>query len=208
MTKEAILFPEAAHGTGHTAASQDCGNAGREVVRDAARDDFVLEALPHFEDIRRRASLLLKDSAIAWDAAQETYLLAWKSFHRYEPGTNCRAWLFRILWFVVMTQRSRRSRWTGAVQREASTSELSPATQLVGEQSDENVTAALKSLNPIFQSALLLVYVEQFSYREASAILKVPIGTVMSRLSRGRAALRARLARSSSRRVTTGASQL
>jgi RNA polymerase sigma-70 factor (ECF subfamily) len=72
---------------------------------DSAADRFETEALPHLNDIFRTATRILGDKARAEDVAQEVYLQAWKSFHRFEPGTNCRAWLFKILFHCVNHHR-------------------------------------------------------------------------------------------------------
>src|SRR5215471_17506254 len=71
----------------------------------SAADRFEVEALPHLNDIFRTATRILGDKARAEDVAQEVYLQAWKSFHRFEPGTNCRAWLFKILFHCVNHHR-------------------------------------------------------------------------------------------------------
>src|SRR5579884_1421208 len=72
---------------------------------------FEAEALPHMDDLYRAAARLLLDQAEAGDAVQETYLIAWKSFARYEQGTNCRAWLFQILFNVVRHERRNWFKW-------------------------------------------------------------------------------------------------
>ena len=71
----------------------------------SAADRFETEAMPHLNDIFRTATRILGDRARAEDVAQEVYLQAWKSFHRFEPGTNCRAWLFKILFHCVNHHR-------------------------------------------------------------------------------------------------------
>src|SRR5258708_23865174 len=73
--------------------------------------EFELEALPHMNDLFRTAVRLTLDQAKASDAIQETYLVAWKTFDRYERGTNCRAWLFQILFNVVRHERRKSFRW-------------------------------------------------------------------------------------------------
>jgi RNA polymerase sigma-70 factor, ECF subfamily len=156
--------------------------------------DFEAEALPHLNDIYRAALRLMLDQAKANDAVQETFLLAWKTFDRYQPGTNCRAWLFGILFNVVRHERRMRLKWiTGATEDFAEMEQVAP--QSVSENlTDGEILAALDQLPVQFREVLLLVDVEEFSYKEASEILGVPIGTVMSRVSRARAILRGQLA--------------
>jgi len=155
---------------------------------------FETEALPHLNDLFRAALRLLRDHGKAGDAVQETYLIAWKSFHRYERGTNCRAWLFQVLFNVVRHERRAWFRWVTGREDDVSATPL-PAPQPVPDSlTDGQIIAALDALPAQFRDVLLLVDVEEFSYKEASEILKTPIGTIMSRLSRGRALLRVQLA--------------
>ncbi|MFN7922051.1 MAG: sigma-70 family RNA polymerase sigma factor [Bryobacteraceae bacterium] len=145
-------------------------------------------------DLYRTAVRLLCDGPKASDAVQETYLLAWKSFHRYQRGTNCKAWLFQILFNVVRHERRSWFKWvTGREQDVAAAATVAAEAPLSAEVSDEDILRALDRLPSQFRSVLLLVDVQEFSYKEASGILGVPIGTVMSRLSRGRTELRALL---------------
>src|SRR5271155_878991 len=73
--------------------------------------DFEAEAMPHLNDLFRTAARLLLDHGEAHDAVQEVYLVAWKTFDRYQRATNCRAWLFRILLNVVLHERRKRLKW-------------------------------------------------------------------------------------------------
>src|ERR1051326_4404939 len=89
---------------GHMAASEALGWQREKAVSTADRtraEQFELEAMPHLSDIFRTAVRILGDRSRAEDVAQEVYLQAWKSFDRFEPGTNCRAWLFKILFHCV-----------------------------------------------------------------------------------------------------------
>jgi RNA polymerase sigma-70 factor (ECF subfamily) len=158
------------------------------------REDFEAEALPHLNDLYRAALRLLRDHGKAGDAVQETYLIAWKSFHRYERGTNCRAWLFQVLFNVVRHERRTWFKWVTGREDDLSTVPLAAPPPVAESLTDGEIISALDSLPAQFRDVLLLVDVEEFSYKEASEILKTPIGTVMSRLSRGRALLRAKLA--------------
>ena len=155
---------------------------------------FEDEAMPHTHDLYRTAMRLLRDASKASDAVQETYLLAWKSFDKYERGTNCRAWLFQILFNVVRHQRRDWFKWiTGRDEDLAGLARAAPY-PVPESLSDNDILTALDSLPVPFRDAVLLVDVQEFAYKEASGILNIPIGTVMSRLSRGRALLRAQLA--------------
>lgn len=154
---------------------------------------FEAEALPHMNDIFRAAVRLLLDQSRAGDAVQETYLVALKSFHRYEHGTNCRAWLFQILFNVVRHERRNWFKWITGKDENLAEAQL-VATEAIPESlTDGEILTALDTLPIQFREALLLVDVEEFSYREASEILKVPIGTIMSRLNRARGVLRGQL---------------
>lgn len=156
--------------------------------------EFEAEAVPHLNDVFRIAMRMLQDRTKANDAVQETYLLAWKSFHRYERGTNCRAWLFQILFNVVRHERRNWFKWLTGVEKDMADSILAAPEPVSTTLQDRDILAALDQLPEQFRGVLLLVDVEEFSYKEASAILKVPIGTVMSRLSRARVLLRGQLA--------------
>ncbi len=164
--------------------------------RELTPDAFEAEALPHLNDLYRTTARLLHDRGEAEDLVQEVYLQAWKSFHKYEPGTNCRAWLYKILFNKVDHHRRRqftRRRFIedgGEFLAEA----VAAPTAVGHDVTDEEVLGALDRLAPRFREVVLLADVEEFSYKEISEILGVPIGTVMSRLSRARAQLRESLA--------------
>jgi RNA polymerase sigma-70 factor (ECF subfamily) len=155
------------------------------------RDEFNDAALPHAAALLRMATRLCGGRDAAQDLVQETYLQAWRSFARFEPGTNCRAWLYKILIFSHSRLRRDQSR------RPTITSlETAPDTALLFDpQTPDTLTAssvkaAFESLPDQFRLVVLLVDVEQLSYREAADALDVPIGTVMSRLNRGRRLMR------------------
>jgi RNA polymerase sigma-70 factor (ECF subfamily) len=155
---------------------------------------FESEAVPHLNDLFRAAVRLLLDQTRASDVVQETYLVAWQTFDRYQRGTNCRAWLFGILFNVIRHEQRRWLKWiTGANENFAETQLVAPQ-PVPDNLTDREILAALDRLPVQFRAVLLLVDVEEFSYREASDILGVPLGTVMSRLSRARKVLRVQLA--------------
>lgn len=152
---------------------------------------FAAEALPHMGDLYRTALRMVADRGRAEDVTQEVYLQAWKSFHRFEPGTNCRAWLYKILFHCVSHQRRKWFRFPPLKEAEEFLEAQIPAPEPIPDRfSDADILRALDALPPDFRAAVLLVDVEEFAYREAAAILEVPIGTIMSRLSRGRKLLR------------------
>jgi RNA polymerase sigma-70 factor, ECF subfamily len=158
-------------------------------------DDFAAQALPHMDDLFRIALRMTRDRARAEDAVQETFLQAWKSFDKFEPGTNCKAWLFRILFYSVHHQRRKWFRFPVAGDSEEILMSSASAAEPVSENlTDEQIQGALDELPPDYRSVALLVDVEEFAYREAAQILGIPIGTVMSRLSRARGMLREKLA--------------
>jgi RNA polymerase sigma-70 factor (ECF subfamily) len=155
---------------------------------------FEAEAMPHLNDIFRTAARLLGDRSRAEDVAQEVYLQAWKSFQRFEPGTNCRAWMFKILFHCVNHQRRKWLRFPLLKETEEFVeANLTYSPPVPEHITDEEILAALDRIPAEFRAMVLLVDVEEFAYKEAAEIAGIPIGTVMSRLSRGRRLLREQL---------------
>jgi len=160
-----------------------------------AADRFDAEAMPHMNDIFRTAVRLVGDRARAEDVVQEVYLQAWKSYHRFETGTNCRAWLFKILFHCVNHHRRKWFRFPLLKETEDFIEANLTAPQPIPDHlSDQEILAALEQIPADFRAVILLVDVEEFAYKEAAEITGTPIGTVMSRLSRGRKLLREQLA--------------
>ncbi|PWT90681.1 MAG: RNA polymerase subunit sigma [Proteobacteria bacterium] len=156
---------------------------------------FEAEAMPHLNDLYRTALRMTGERAHADDVVQEVYLQAWRSFDRFEAGTNCRAWLYKILFHCVSHHRRKWFRFPLLKESEEflEANLVQPAS--IPEQiTDSDVLAALDQIPSEFRAVVLLVDVEEFAYKEVAEILTVPIGTVMSRLSRGRGLLRKRLA--------------
>jgi len=170
--------------------------------------DFEAEALPHLNDLYRAAASILHSRAEAEDAVQEAYLQALKSFHRFTPGTNCRAWLFRILFHVISHQRRK---WFGRFifsEREELEQTTVYTPPVPEELTDDEMIAAFRKLPRQFADVVMLCDVQEFSYKEVQQTLGIPIGTVMSRLSRGRQLLRAQLVDCASQAgVVRGAAQ-
>ena len=157
----------------------------------SSADQFEAEAMPHMADLFRTATRVLGERSRAEDVVQEVYLQAWKSFHRFEPGTNCRAWLFKILFHCVNHHRRKWFRFPLLKETEEFLeTNLTYAPPIAEHLTDGEILQAMDQIPADFRSVLLLVDVEEFSYKEAAGILSVPLGTVMSRLSRGRKALR------------------
>jgi len=157
--------------------------------------DFEAEATPFMADVYRVAMWLARDREEAEDLVQETFTQALLSYHRFEKGTNCRAWLVKILYHT----NSKRIRSGSKLQLVYSVEE-DIAETLAFEPptpqglTDEEVLTALEKIPKQFQEVVLLCDVEEFSYKEISVALSLPIGTVMSRLHRGRKMLRNELA--------------
>ena len=158
-------------------------------------ENFEREALSHSEDLYRVAMWLVRDVEEAQDLTQETLMQALKSFHRYELGTNCKAWLMTIMSHL----NSKRKMKLGRLQLVEDTEEKIAETiafepSIPQNITDEDVLDALKRVPRQFSQVVVLADVEEFAYKEISQILNVPIGTVMSRLHRGRKLLRIELA--------------
>jgi len=144
--------------------------------------------LEHIPRLRRYARALLGDRYAADDLVQDTLERAWNKFHLWRPGSDLRAWLFAIMHNVFVNQvRSKRS------EMEKTMEEL-PVIAVRATQSDSleiaDVERALRALPDEQREVLLLVAIEEMSYDEASRALAIPIGTVMSRLSRARERMR------------------
>ena len=173
-----------------------CAGRGRD-ERDAGRDaTFAREALPWLDDVYRFALSLTRDAADADDVVQDTFLRAYRSWHTYLPGSDCRRWLFTICRNAFLRSRERERHQVeledGDVEAIAS---VTVHLHALRDGADGALTRidlapalndALGQLHEPFRSAVVLVDVEDQSYEAASEILGVPIGTVRSRLFRGR----------------------
>src|SRR4051812_49360284 len=162
--------------------------------------DFEREALACLDSLYRTARRLSRDRADAEDLVQDTYLKAFRAANRFEPGTNLRAWLFTILHNTALNRFRDRKRDTVAVDSEIvdraadapSVGGVSggpaetPESLLMRDTLAPELQAAIDALPEAFRQAVWLRDVEEFSYAEIAEMLGVPIGTVMSRISRGR----------------------
>lgn len=158
-----------------------------------ARASFDDEALTHADALYRTALRVTRNPAEADDLVQDTYLKAFRSAARFEHGTNLRAWLFTILMNTWRNRRRDAGRDPVAVESEiVEQAEARPAgggspeDLLLGQTMSADLQEALDALAPAFREAVWLRDVEEFSYAEIAGMLEVPIGTVMSRISRGR----------------------
>lgn len=168
----------------------DAASAG---ATDAA---FAREALPWLDDVYRFALSLTRDEADADDVVQETFLRAYRSWHTFQPGTDCRRWLFTICRNVFLRQRERER---DTIELDEAEREASVAAQLYRRATEDGradawtrldlapaLQVALGRLAEPFRAAVMLVDVEDQSYESAAEILGVPVGTIRSRLFRGR----------------------
>jgi RNA polymerase sigma-70 factor, ECF subfamily len=163
--------------------------------------DFERQAMPHSSSLLRAARRLTFDAALAEDLTQEALLRAWRAFDQFETGSNIRAWLFRILFNAYYAH----GRALGArpvlvpmLAVPGLANVVSPGSTNFREQMD--VASAFDTLRQEHREVLALIVIEGFTCREAGEILNVPIGTVMSRLSRARQALREQLGARPARR--------
>jgi RNA polymerase sigma-70 factor (ECF subfamily) len=154
-----------------------------------SQERFEAEALPYLKRLYGTAYRMTRNACDAEDLVQETYLRAYRSFDRYTPGTNIRAWLYTILHRVRMDAVRRLARRPEAVELLEDTLATPPAQDDLA-SGREDVAPAVARLPEPLRVAVLLRDIEEFSYEEISQILEVPIGTVMSRIYRGRALLR------------------
>jgi RNA polymerase sigma-70 factor, ECF subfamily len=160
-------------------------------------DSFEQLAMPHFERLYNFACWLTHDRQEAEDLVQETYVKALKGFSSFQPGTNFRAWIYKILRNSFLTSRTGlRVTATVPLDLEGDEENLpkvkeTPESILLQRSDRELVQQALEQLPVAYREVLLLCEVEEMSYQEISATLAIPMGTVMSRLSRARRALRA-----------------
>lgn len=175
--------------------------AASSAQRDA---EFAREALPWIDDVYRFALSLTRDEADADDVVQETYLRAYRSWHTFIPGTDCRRWLFTICRNVFLRSRERQRPTVDLEDGEQDALAAGSVYAAARENGYDDIYArldigpalreAIDELAEPFRSAVLLVDVEDLSYESAAEVMGVPIGTVRSRLFRGRRLLQEKLA--------------
>jgi RNA polymerase sigma-70 factor (ECF subfamily) len=158
-------------------------------------ESFEQLAMPHFERLYNFACWLTHDRQEAEDLVQETYAKALKGFSSFQPGTNFRAWIYKILRNAFLTSRTGlKATATVPLDLEGEEETLPTVTEtpesiLLQRSDGQLVQQALEQLPVAYREILLLCEVEEMSYQEISAALSIPMGTVMSRLSRARKAL-------------------
>jgi RNA polymerase sigma-70 factor, ECF subfamily len=166
--------------------------------------EFERTAVVYLDALYRTALRLTRNRAEAEDVVQETYLRAFRAFDRFDPGSNCRAWLFTILRNVFLNRQRGREREVhdadGLLAAEAA-DPATPASQANNPEEEffqtvlhGDVDRALRALPLVYREAATLADLEGLSYREVSEVLGCPVGTVMSRLSRARHLLQRSLA--------------
>lgn len=152
---------------------------------------YTQEILPCVPELSRTALRLARGTALADDLVQETLARAWQSRSSFQPGTNARAWMHRILFNTYINHYRKRKRERQALEeiRGLAHNSVRPPHQGFGDE----VVAALGALRPEFREAVELVDLGELSYQTAATRLQCPVGTVMSRLHRGRKRLRSAL---------------
>lgn len=161
----------------------------RRVVPKDAAAEFEDEAAPHLRSLYATAYRLTRNAADAEDLVQETCLRAFRAWASYTPGTNVRAWLYTILYRARTDALRRRGRTPETVELEGD-GPCVPPSQDAWASGHEELDRALLALPEVFRSAVILRDVGELSYDEIAGALRIPIGTVMSRIHRGRAQLR------------------
>lgn len=174
----------------------------------ADRATFTEQTAPFMSQLYAAALRMTRNRADAEDLVQDTYLRAYRGFENFQDGTNLKAWLYRILTnSFINTYRAKKRRPTESdldqtedwaiYQRvgglEAVAANATPEAEVIDAMPDDVVKAALESIPENFRLAVILCDIEEFSYKEIAEILGVPIGTVMSRIHRGRKLLHQRL---------------
>jgi RNA polymerase sigma-70 factor, ECF subfamily len=168
----------------------------------AIRERFERDVLPLLPNLYAAALRMTRNPADAEDLVQDTYLRAFRGFSGFKEGTNLKAWLYRILTNSFINTYRKKQRQPQTVEGPDDIDEwylfdklggrnveLSAETEVLDKIPDEAVKGALESLPENFRLPVLLADVEGFSYKEIAEIMDTPIGTVMSRLHRGRKAL-------------------
>ena len=175
------------------------GQTRRDLTDTERRERFVAEALPHVDRLYSAALRYTRDPTDAEDLVQEAMVKAYRSFHQYRPGTNLKAWLYRVLHttYISMYRKAQRRPQEALHEElddyslfdEVSRSGASAEHEVLTSLTSEEVKQALAELPEPFRLAVYLADVEGFAYKEIAEIMDTPVGTVMSRLHRGRKAL-------------------
>lgn len=173
-------------------------------VRDK-RKSFEAEALPHIDALKRTALRMTKNEADADDLVQEAFVKAYRFWDKFESGSNARAWLFKIMTNIFINDYRSKARAPQSVsvddvddnfiygQLAAFPSVESPETELLAKIFDDDVKKAIEELPEDFRLVVVLSFLEGFSYQEIAEIANLQLGTVKSRLHRGRKLLQKQL---------------
>lgn len=166
----------------------------------AKRDAVAGEAMAHLDHLYRVAFYLVKDASDAEDLVQETFARALAAHEQFEPATNMKAWLTRILRNFFFDHYHQKQRWVSAEELSEPQSDYwqglaaennpGPEHGVLTRELDDQITDVLRKIPEEFRTPIVLVDVSDFSYEEAALIMSCPIGTVRSRLSRGRKLMR------------------
>jgi len=198
--------PRVSSGTGGLPPETTGGPVAEETAEqhetaEQRRARFERDALPFLDQLYAAAMRMTRNPADAEDLVQETFVKAFAAFHQFQEGTNLKAWLYRILTNTFINSYRKKQRepltvpdddtsdWYLYDKLGASNVEASAESEVLEKIPDEDVQRALEDLPEGFRMAVLLADIEGFSYKEIAEIMGVPIGTVMSRLHRGRKAL-------------------
>jgi RNA polymerase sigma-70 factor (ECF subfamily) len=171
----------------------------------AGRAEFERVAMPHLDAVYRTARWMTRNEHEAEDLVQETYFRAFRAFHRFQADTNCKAWLLKILANLNADRFSRSATRRENVRFEdvqpflGKDADRGPQSERpepadLKQNLDDEVNEAVEEVPELFRTPLLLSSVQGLSYAQISAMLKCPLGTVMSRIHRGRQFLKNRLA--------------
>ena len=176
-------------------------------VKHDRKKEFEEVALVHMNALFSTAVYLTGNQSDASDLVQETYFRAYKNFHLFEKGTNCRAWLYKIMQNLFRNKLRKKKREPVKVEPpEGEEDRLSientikgnldsPLEELENKDVEQSIYASISKLPKKLRMAVILADLEELSYQEISDILKIPIGTVRSRIARGRSALQKLLVR-------------